>query len=533
MEKKNTIGVRMFIAWILATTLLIIVSILGTEHTVQSSTRKELKPVSEEIQQNGEVSLKFVLDETDAQRSSLAFFTSHQYVEVRTGDEVLYKLDTTGGIWGHTTGNIWNFIVLPENVKEVSVSLTPCYPQTSGYHTQYYIGIGRELYADIMGKAFPSFLICIFIIAVGAYMLIYWIMVRKSAYIDHTLFYLGTFSVIMGAWSANETDVAVLLFHNRQASTFAAFILLMMMCIPFAMFVRSFLEIGDKRIWRFLCNISMLETVGCCILHFTGIYELRQSIVLTHVIIGCALLYLIYGIVRKLVYRQADTRLKICILALLLVITATFADIGNYYESNGSSGVYGRLSFLVFILVLGIESAKQTFSMLKKGRRAEELEQFALNDTMTGLYNRNAYNSYVERLEKCEGHMIVTFDLNNLKRCNDSYGHGAGDLYIINAAKTIEEVFERYGKCYRIGGDEFCCVIPKAAGCQIERQIWKMRQEITILNHKRMIPVDMEIACGYARYETDEDTLEKMRARADEMMYQNKKELKNTEADVH
>ena len=528
MEKKNTLGNRMFLVWILVTTLLILMAVIGTGHTVQKSVRNEIFPVSEEELADGGVRLKFVIGDAEAKRSSLAFFTSHQYVEVKSGEQVLYHLNTTGGKWGHTTGNIWNFILLPENTKELTVTLSPCYPQTADYKTRYYIGLGRELYADIMGKSFPSLLICIFIIAVGAYMLIYWFMVHKSNYIDSTLFYLGTFSVILGIWSANETDVAVLLFRNRQASTFAAFILLMMMCIPFAMFVRSFLEIGDKKIWKYLCNISMLETTICCVLHFTGIYELRQSIRFTHIMIGCALLYLIYGMIHKLVCRQADTRLKICIAALVLVIVATFADIRNYYQSNGNSGVYGRLAFLIFIVVLGIESARQTFIMLKKGRRAEELEQFALNDTMTGLYNRNAYDSYVERAQKCDGHMIVTFDLNNLKQCNDSYGHGAGDLYITNAAKIIEEVFERYGKCYRIGGDEFCCVIPQSSRCQIERQIQKMRQEIAILNHKKLIPVEIDIACGYARFDHMSDTLEKMRERADQMMYENKKKLKET-----
>lgn len=61
-------------------------------------------------------------------------------------------------------------------------------------------------------------------------------------------------------------------------------------------------------------------------------------------------------------------------------------------------------------------------------------------------------------------YLIVTFELNNLKRCNDNYGHSAGDVYISNSARVIENIFERFGKCYRIGGDEFCCVIPKAQG---------------------------------------------------------------------
>lgn len=59
-----------------------------------------------------------------------------------------------------------------------------------------------------------------------------------------------------------------------------------------------------------------------------------------------------------------------------------------------------------------------------------------------------------------------------------------GDAYIIHSAHIIETTFDRFGKCYRIGGDEFCCLIPDAAEFQIERFIQKMQQDIAILNNK-------------------------------------------------
>lgn len=148
------------------------------------------------------------------------------------------------------------------------------------------------------------------------------------------------------------------------------------------------------------------------------------------------------------------TRYKYCILTLILVFLSTIIDMAGYYKSGNNSGVFGRIAFLLFILVLGLEASRQTVARLKKGRRIGELEQFALNDSMTGMYNRNAYDYYINN-EKCfDGCMVVTFDLNNLKSCNDNYGHRVGDAYIINAARIIENTFERYGKCYRIGGDE-------------------------------------------------------------------------------
>lgn len=447
-------------------------------------------------------------------------------MEVKSGNEVIYRLNKTAGIWGRTTGNMWNFIELPDDTRELTVTLSSCYPETAGYECTYYIGTGRELYSALMRKAAPSLAVCALIMMVGLYMLGYWFIVHKSAYIDGTLLYLGVFSVLLGLWSANETDAVVLIIENHQASTFMAFVLLMAMPIPFALFVRSFLEIGDRRIWKWFCDISFLEMIICCVMQFTGVCDFRQSIVLTHIIIAGALLYLIYAMAYKIIKRQIDSRLGTCIVALGIIIVATIADMIRYYSSDGSSDVLGKIAFLLFILILGFESARKTMDVIKKGRRAEALEQFALNDSMTGLYNRNAYNYMVENESDITDHMVITFDLNDLKQCNDRFGHAAGDTYIINVAEIIERIFDRYGRCYRIGGDEFCCIVTKASSVVIEKQIMKLRHEITLLNNKRILPVKADIACGFSSYETGDENLEQIRVRADGMMYADKKDRK-------
>ena len=124
--------------------------------------------------------------------------------------------------------------------------------------------------------------------------------------------------------------------------------------------------------------------------------------------------------------------------ALAFVVIATIVDIASYYKTRNNSGIWGRLSFLVFIIILGLESARQAVASLKKGRRIEELEQFALNDSMTGFYNRNAYDYFIYNEKNIKNYMVVTFDLNNLKMCNDNYGHSSGDAYIIHSAHIIE-----------------------------------------------------------------------------------------------
>lgn len=75
---------------------------------------------------------------------------------VFTKNNVIYNLDDSGGIWGHTTGNVWNFVKLPAYTETVIVRLKPCYPETAGQIEQYYIGTGNEIYTGILRQSMPT-----------------------------------------------------------------------------------------------------------------------------------------------------------------------------------------------------------------------------------------------------------------------------------------------------------------------------------------------------------------------------------------
>ena len=107
------------------------------------------------------------------------------------------------------------------------------------------------------------------------------------------------------------------------------------------------------------------------------------------------------------------------------------------------------------------ENVKLEREYSEKIRLATEM---ANTDALTGIKNRLAF-------EKAEEHMneeikagtispfsIAIFDLNNLKKTNDKYGHEAGDALICEASKLICETFT-HSPVYRIGGDEFAVIL--------------------------------------------------------------------------
>ncbi|WP_276819215.1 diguanylate cyclase domain-containing protein [Mailhella massiliensis] len=84
--------------------------------------------------------------------------------------------------------------------------------------------------------------------------------------------------------------------------------------------------------------------------------------------------------------------------------------------------------------------------------------QMHFEDLSTGLYNRNKFNQVCDELreEHPERLGIAYFDLNGLKKTNDTLGHHAGDDLICRTAHHLRSVFDQ--KAYRIGGDEFIVI---------------------------------------------------------------------------
>lgn len=74
--------------------------------------------------------------------------------------------------------------------------------------------------------------------------------------------------------------------------------------------------------------------------------------------------------------------------------------------------------------------------------------------------------------------VIFMFDLNDLKKCNDTFGHDYGDRYIKMAAESLKKIFAGEGRCYRIGGDEFCAWAPYASLDDINEKLQALERDI-------------------------------------------------------
>lgn len=77
-------------------------------------------------------------------------------------------------------------------------------------------------------------------------------------------------------------------------------------------------------------------------------------------------------------------------------------------------------------------------------------------DALTGLRNRRGYDSQLSHLRRPA--ILLMMDVNRFKAVNDQFGHQYGDRVLQTIARAMQRAYGREGRCYRIGGDEFCVI---------------------------------------------------------------------------
>lgn len=155
----------------------------------------------------------------------------------------------------------------------------------------------------------------------------------------------------------------------------------------------------------------------------------------------------------------------------------------------------------------------------------QKMKQLAYQDALTKMGNRTAFNERLREYASCDTLVCVVADVNNLKLCNDRYGHKEGDQIIIDAADCICEAFGEIGTGYRIGGDEFCVLIPFCEKEKLLDTLETVKALIADKNVHRVMP--LSIAFGYAFRKGNTESVETLFNRSDEMMYDVKHSMKN------
>ena len=158
----------------------------------------------------------------------------------------------------------------------------------------------------------------------------------------------------------------------------------------------------------------------------------------------------------------------------------------------------------------------------------EEIRQLSVTDELTGLTNRRGFYLLAESAlsaARRHGHscLLAFLDVDGLKRVNDAAGHDTGDSLISDVAQVLRTTMRQSDVIARLGGDEFCVFVSEPEG---DPAILKARifGALNQFNETATRPYQLSASIGLVLTPAGStETLDELLARADELMYAEKK----------
>lgn len=184
-----------------------------------------------------------------------------------------------------------------------------------------------------------------------------------------------------------------------------------------------------------------------------------------------------------------------------------------------------------------MHSSLQVFkdNEIKRQIAEEKITRLALSDPLTGLANRNKFETSINEmvvLAKREEKLIalLALDLDKFKPINDEYGHAAGDLILKAVANNLLLIFRETDLVARLGGDEFSVIL---YGPDNIESITKTLQRVIALIPtsvsfgKDKLSVGVSIGVAFHQHNDNFD-LDVLMNNADTALYQAKDAGRNT-----
>lgn len=157
----------------------------------------------------------------------------------------------------------------------------------------------------------------------------------------------------------------------------------------------------------------------------------------------------------------------------------------------------------------------------------ELLKEMAINDGLTGIYNRQHFNQLLTKeMSRCNRKeqplSLMMIDIDRFKQFNDQYGHKTGDDVLVKVVETIKQSIREYDEVGRFGGDEFMVFLPETTSTQAKtigkRIVENLKSDPFTINHET---VDIFLSIGIAQVDHGND-FEDVLNKADKAMYQAK-----------
>ncbi|MDO4554429.1 MAG: diguanylate cyclase [Lachnospiraceae bacterium] len=274
---------------------------------------------------------------------------------------------------------------------------------------------------------------------------------------------IAEFLIICGIWVITDSALAQILGISITVASYCSFFAFMLMPIPMVAFVRHTAQEGEGYILDSMIAIYCLNLIIQIVLNYNHIFDFIDMLFVTHLLLAGGVILLVRLLIRNY-KRNQDEISKTGLVAFTVLGGVGIIALILYWVLEISwYNLLFEIGIFVFVIILFCGTLKKVINSLRFQTERKAFERLSSEDRLTGLRNRKAYETYLEKLElsldDVKDAWILYLELDHLKEINDEYGYNAGDEMVLNAARCIQNVFSLEGSCYRISGNEFCVIL--------------------------------------------------------------------------
>ncbi len=482
---------------------------------------------------------KMLPKEWEFEEPALCFHIRQTTIDIFVDNQKIYEY---GHEWfkNHkTVGSGIQLINFTNNnqAKELKIILQVSEDHAFSKFDEIWISEWSDAYRLILAENRLPFFLGSFLIVFGIVVTIVLIFVVTESPQYTNILMLSIFAVCMGIWTLCYYNVIMLFPVPLYSITLIEYMSLFLAPIPIIGYMYGYVkQLESKRLmlhYKILFVLQFICTFVSIILHSFDIVHAAGLLFYHHILFALHsffFAYILYANTKRNKARRKLYAVGLVIVLICIVYELLIYILGRYfgYHILQLKGVLS-LGIIVFIVILILDLYHNVTIRKMEEHERQLLVKRAYTDDLTQLNNRRFCSEYMKNLELDEEsrYTIVTFDLNDLKKMNDRYGHIQGDLLIKKAAELIQDIFSVSGVVGRIGGDEFIALLDTEDITYVESLLEKLKCRVDEANQS--IPeLNLSISYGYAtRSEIDKNMTEKVYQLSDKRMYEYKRRYKH------
>jgi diguanylate cyclase (GGDEF)-like protein len=229
-----------------------------------------------------------------------------------------------------------------------------------------------------------------------------------------------------------------------------------------------------------------------------------------------------------LIYVSFGLGTCIAIIVIIFLLRSILVPM-RLLKQGASNFSKGELSYRIPVLSTDEfgELAKAFNNMAETLERSQaELEELAIHDGLTGLYNHREFQrrlqTEIERSQRYKHHFsLLMLDIDRFKKLNDTYGHQAGDSVLRALATQMRQEVRAVDYVARYGGEEFTIILPEMTASDAVTVAQRLRKNIaaSAITISEGQTANITVSIGVATFPEDATSREKLIAAADSALY--------------